>query len=139
MLRSNIDNTIVKYLKSQGFSAWSLDSSRGPVVRVSASDKDKFLKFIGPCPVGCYRYKWDWNDVTPEQQIDRNERSKSMSIAARKRRSRLFSVFKHGKFIGNFKNHSICASMINIDHRRISECLNNKRKSYNYFIFEYVK
>jgi len=48
---------LVAALQKQGFKA-----SRRPAdneISLSADSVEDFLKWIGPCPVSCYDYKWD--------------------------------------------------------------------------------
>lgn len=53
----NSVNRLVGELQKQGFKA-RRQSSRN-AINLSIHSTQDFLDYIGPCPVGCYDYKWD--------------------------------------------------------------------------------
>lgn len=54
--KSNIEMVILKKLHNVGIDAYI---NKNNVIRMNTSNSIKFLKYIGECPVECYRYKWD--------------------------------------------------------------------------------
>lgn len=57
-------NVLVKKFNNLGFKCYksqhepTSDNNRGFIIRLSATDSNKFYSFIGNCPVKCMKYKW---------------------------------------------------------------------------------
>lgn len=69
------DNVFLKnLLVDLGFSS-RFNKKRGEI-NVNRSNVPKFLSFIGSCPVDCYKYKWDLENLSkvhPNTQIKREK------------------------------------------------------------------
>ena len=55
----------IEFLRDQlaelGFKTTYMKRERDNSIRIGAGSADSFLKWIGPCPIDCYAYKWDSN------------------------------------------------------------------------------
>lgn len=95
--RENIENILIRYLrKVVGIDCWITEKN---VVKISKYSKNTFLKFVGNCPVQCYKYKWNWEDVTVEQQNERDFRSSRLvgKIKSTEHRRKIGEANKKGK------------------------------------------
>ena len=64
--KNTIENILIDQISKIGINCWIDKRNR---VYVSSSHKDKFLNFIGSCPINCYKHKWDRSFCTTEHRV----------------------------------------------------------------------
>jgi len=60
-------NFLVEKLNNLGFKTTRQEKHN--TIYISTKSTKRFLKYIGPCPVKCYEYKWNYQDNTKNPQI----------------------------------------------------------------------
>lgn len=120
--RQNIEDTLIRWLQDIGIRCWVTNDNQ---VCISSGSSEDFLKYIGSCPVECYKHKWDFNTNVKKYYQPTSKELYYMYI------TQGLSTTQIGNKLGisyNAVNHHLRTHNIPIRTRKESTTLYHKQK-----------
>jgi hypothetical protein len=154
--KNDIEKYIVSYLLDNCVDCWVRKNNS---IYISAKSRNLFLDLVGSCPLQCYSYKWDYNDISNRDIVlvrgrqSKIHLGKKLSKKHKKEISRgllkynrlyenskpSFIVIKNKNIIGEWKSQTKCAKDLGLNNAAISLCLRGKQETHKGYKFHYAK